>query len=58
MTSSSVWSRDRLPQLSRVALAIAVVLCAGVIAGGVVIGADKGSARVMQGLAIGLDPRP
>jgi hypothetical protein len=44
-----VWLRDRLPQLSRVALAIAVVLCAGVIAGGVVIGADKGSARIMPG---------
>jgi hypothetical protein len=42
-----LWAR--LPRLSRVALAVAVVLCAGVIAGGLVIGADKGSARITPG---------
>ena len=43
------WLRARLPRRSRVALAVAVLLCAGVVAGGVVIGADKGAARILPG---------
>jgi hypothetical protein len=43
------WLWARLPRRSRVALAVAVLLCAGVVAGGVVIGADKGAARILPG---------